>query len=534
MSERNLEPGETLPSVADAFPDYGSASVLSLTIVFHPQLSRIGESARLTAQAMSGKRALVLGRNSLNFARAGLDASPALPLQDHYISRRALEFEECSIGGATSVKLRRAQGASRCRVDGQELQSDVELSAQQLQVGVAIYLAHTVVLMLRYQPPCVTFESEPVALRGSSSYINILRRQVVQAAACDLDVLVRGETGTGKELVAEAVHTMSARATAPLITVNMAAIPESLAAASLFGAARGAYTGADRATQGYFQQAQGGSLFLDEIGEASLELQPQLLRAIQQREVQRVGGPVQSVDVRIISATDAQLDGTQCDFKSALRHRLGAIEIVLQPLREHPEDIGELLLHFLRQSLASLSRKVLLPNENSEPIEIAACAGIFYQLTRYKWPGNVRQLANFAAQIALDSEEQLTLPRSIQRDLEGADPLIESPRALVGAGTAAATVRGSIHAVDEQTFDAAMRSHNHEVRSVAEALGVSHQAVYRRIREMPQYRLAADISDEELRRAMRASDGCPNGAALMLCVSSNSLKVRLRSLPALG
>lgn len=530
MSERNEETGKTLPSVADALPDYGGASVLSLTIVFHPQLSRIGESVRLTAQALEAKRVLVLGRNSLNFSRAGADASPTLPLQDHYISRRALEFEACWIDGAMGVKLRRAQEASRCRVGGQDLQSDVELSAQQLQVGVVIYLAHTVVLMLRYQPLCVTFESEPVALRGSSGYINTLRRQVVQAAGCDLDVLVRGETGTGKELVAEAVHTLSTRAAAPLITVNMAAIPESLAAASLFGAARGAYTGADRATQGYFQQAHGGSLFLDEIGEAPLELQPQLLRAIQQREVQRVGGPVQRVDVRIISATDAQLDDAQCDFKSALRHRLGAVEIVLQPLREHPEDIGELLLHFLRQSLTSLSREILLPHENSDPIEVAACAGLFYQLARYKWPGNVRQLANFAAQIALRSEEQLTLPGSVQRDLEGSPPVIAITRAVAAAG---ASVRGSIHAVDEQTFDAAMHSNNHEVRAVAEALGVSHQAVYRRIQETPKYRLAADISDEELRRAMHASEGCPSGAALMLCVSRTSLKARLRSLPAL-
>ena len=198
-----------------------------------------------------------------------------------------------------------------------------------------------------------------------------------------------------------------------MVSVNMAAIPSELAAAALFGSSRGAFTGADRTTLGYFEQAQGGSLFLDEIGEASLEVQPLLLRALQQREIQVVGGVIRRIDVRVISATDAALDAVGCDFKAALRHRLGAFEIVLPPLREHPEDIGELLLYFLQGSAAEAQRSEVLPHAQSPERDIAAWAILFFRFVSYSWPGNVRELANFAQQIILASEKNLTLNENV-------------------------------------------------------------------------------------------------------------------------
>ncbi len=130
-----------------------------------------------------------------------------------------------------------------------------------------------------------------------------------------------------------------------------------------------------------------------------------MLRALQQREIQAVGGAIRRVDVRVISATDAVLEGESCDFKAALRHRLGACEIVLPPLREHPEDIGELLLYFLRRSAAEIGRTALLPHAQSPATDIAAWAVLFFSFLCYRWPGNVRELANFAQQVVLASEQ---------------------------------------------------------------------------------------------------------------------------------
>ena len=164
------------------------------------------------------------------------------------------------------------------------------------------------------------------------SFVAVLKKKVPL-------VLTQGDTSYPLELSWTALPEGGAKA--------LCSLPTDLAPAALFGSARGAFTGADKAAPGYFDQAQGGSLFLDEIGDTSADVQPLLLRALQQREIQAVGGPIRRVDVRVISATDAALEGVGCDFKAALRHRLGAIEILLPPLREHPEDVGELLLHFL-------------------------------------------------------------------------------------------------------------------------------------------------------------------------------------------
>ena len=533
MSE-NFDQDNTLPSVAVALPGYGDEPVLTLTIVFHPQLSRIGQSAVLSASPAGAPAgaAVVLGRNSLLFAHRGDPVER--PLQDQYISRRALEFEF----SGNNLILRRQEDASRSLINGCELQSEITLSPAQLETGAAILLAHTVVLMLRYTERAGNSGAQPPAnatLLGSSGYMCALRRQIAQAAGSDLDVLIRGETGTGKELVASAIHSGSQPGKAPLVTVNMAAIPPALAAASLFGAARGAYTGADRATQGYFQQARGGTLFLDEIGEAPAEVQPQLLRALQQRELQCVGGPVQKVELRVIAATDAELEGEGCDFKSALRHRLGAFAIDLQPLRNHPEDIGELLMHFLQHALLSVNRAHLLPAADSDPVLVAGWASLFYRLVSFSWPGNVRQLENFAAQIALASEEHLVLPCAVGQALdsgmdeqsgEEADADTSFPP---GERVARPTFR-AMQSVDEEAFDHAMLFNQYEVSAVAKYLGVSRPAVYRRIDASPRYRLASEIPEPELRQVMQDCDGNPVDAALRLRVSLVSLRLRIRPL----
>ena len=302
----------------------------------------------------------------------------------------------------------------------------------------------------------------------------------------------------------------------------MAAIPSDLAASALFGSARGAFTGASQTVAGYFEQAQGGTLFLDEIGDAAIEVQPQLLRALQEREIQAVGGPIRQVDVRIISATDAALDSQSGDFKAALRHRLGACEILLPPLRQHPEDIGELLLYFLRNSALDAGRTDLLPDVQSAAPDVAAWAMLFLAFLSYQWPGNVRELANYAQQVVLASERTPVMNDILRSAMLAPD----SPSSFSGR-----VKRRKMQDVDKETFNRAMDANDFEVARVAQQLTVSRAAVYRRIEASPRYRLASEIPQQELQQLMMEEAGDSVSVARQLRVSLNSLRNRLRKLP---
>ncbi|MFB6354956.1 MAG: sigma-54-dependent transcriptional regulator, partial [bacterium] len=187
-------------------------------------------------------------------------------------------------------------------------------------------------------------------LIGDSSSMKELRDLIKKVAGERLGVLIQGETGTGKELVAREIHALSNRGDAPFMTVNCAAIPENLLESELFGHEKGAFTGADERRKGKMELADGGTLFLDEIGELPLDLQPKLLRSLEQEEFTRVGGEFpQQVDVRFISATNRDLEKKieEEDFRKDLYYRLNTLEIHTPPLRDHPEDIPMLVDHFL-------------------------------------------------------------------------------------------------------------------------------------------------------------------------------------------
>tara|TARA_R110001599_G_scaffold65838_2_gene185878 strand:- start:125715 stop:127286 length:1572 start_codon:yes stop_codon:yes gene_type:complete len=490
---------------------------LVLTIVFHPDTSRIGE--RVVIPALAASQSWVLGRRSPAFCRDG--GAAATPLGEGHVSRQAISLS----GRVDGLLVRRLPDSSRCRIAGRELRQTVELSRQQLREGVRVLLGHSVVLLLRLAPEMPSDKATPALheLLGSSAYMAGLRKQVIRLGSSGLDVLIRGETGTGKELVAAAIHSASHRSKRTMVRINMAAIPAGLAAATLFGSARGAFTGATRAREGYFTQAQGGTLFLDEIGDTPAEVQPQLLRALQQREIQLVGGAIQKVDVRIISATDGLLESESCDFKAALRHRLGEGEIHLLPLREHPEDIGELLLHFLITRAEQLVCVDLLPGERSSAREIAAWAALFHTFVGYRWPGNVRELANFSGQVLVASAEELTLPDTIKLAVSQADTA-----SAAESGSALSAPRRSIREIDEQEFDSILRESDYEVANVARQLGVSRQAVYRRMGESPRHRLAGQVPGQELEKALAQHAGDARAAALDLKVSASGLRSRLR------
>lgn len=499
---------QTLPPAA-ALPGASRAErQLLLTVIFHPDLSRIGQVAVVPGNV--GREPWVLGRSGPDFAGCG---RPAAPLEDRHVSRHALEFEY----GGTSVRLRRAHGSSRCQLGSGELFDTIELDDQTLQQGVPLLLSHSVVLMLRFASGRRCDSEEDETLIGSSCAMAALREQIAHVAQTDDDVLIRGETGSGKEVVAAALHAQSARAARPMVSVNMAAIPAELAPAALFGSARGAFTGAEQASPGYFREAAGGTLFLDEIGEAASAVQPLLLRALQQREIQSVGGPIERIDLRVISATDAALT-QDSGFKSALRHRLAAQEITVPPLRQHPEDIGQLLLFFLsRAERASPS-----PHVDMEEHCVAAWAHIFFLCARYPWPGNVRELCNIARQVMLSNE--------------GRPRLTDSASALLmtgGAGHSGSSCRARrprMRDISDAEFERSMLDNAFEIQAVARDLQVSRTSVYRRIEHSKKYQLATDVSATSLRAALAAADGCIDRAALGLCVSATSLRSRARKL----
>src|SRR5579883_1702147 len=211
-------------------------------------------------------------------------------------------------------------------------------------------------------------------------------------------VLIIGETGTGKELVARAIHQLSPRAKQPLVTVNCAAIPEALLESELFGYARGAFTGASQSRLGRIHSAHGGTLFLDEIGELPLSIQAKLLRFLQEGEVQRLGSPdIVRVDVRVIAATNADLTHliSENRFREDLYYRLTVFPIVVSPLRERPEDIPALSQHFLQ----------LFCQESGVPLKRLTPAAL-RMLEKHAWPGNIRELRHTIERAFILSADQ--------------------------------------------------------------------------------------------------------------------------------
>jgi two-component system response regulator AtoC len=252
---------------------------------------------------------------------------------------------------------------------------------------------------------------------GASRPMRRLLEATGRVATRDVTVLVRGETGTGKEFVAELLHAQSARAKKPLVRFNCAALPAELADAELFGHARGAFTGAQGARPGFFAQADGGTLILDEVGELPAAVQAKLLRALQEGEIQPVGsGRIDKVDVRVVAATNRDLaaDVKAGSFREDLYYRLAVVELVVPPLRDRKDDIPALAEEFARRygDRFGLGTIVL------EPALIDA-------LVRTDWPGNVRQLENAIARLAALSTGGVISVADFRATESGGAPLIE-------------------------------------------------------------------------------------------------------------
>lgn len=243
---------------------------------------------------------------------------------------------------------------------------------------------------------------KPYGIVGNSKPLQKVFNLIAKAAAMSGNVLISGESGTGKELVARAIHYGSDRASAPFVPVNCTAIPESLLESELFGHVKGAFTGANVSRTGFFQMADGGTVFLDEIGDASQSLQAKLLRAIQNKEITRVGSShATKVNTRIVAATHRDLNRLirKNQFREDLFYRLSVLDIHIPPLREHAEDIPLLIGHFT----ASFCREM-----NRQPVGYSDKA--IEAMTNYGWPGNVRELENLIQKlIAIAESDTITV-----------------------------------------------------------------------------------------------------------------------------
>ena len=302
---------------------------------------------------------------------------------------------------------------------------------------------------------------------GSSEVIRRLKEQIAIAAPTNGWVLITGENGTGKELVARQIHLQSRRAERPFVEVNCAAIPEELIESELFGHEKGAYTGAIAQKRGKFELAHTGTIFLDEIADMSLKTQAKILRILQEHKFERVGGTeTMEVDVRVIAATNKSLEKeiSAGRFREDLYYRLAVIPFHVAPLRERPEDIPILVHAFVREFCAEAGTK----EKSIQPRAMA-------QLQSYAWPGNVRELRNLVERLVLMTPG----PRIASEDLPDA---IRSGGDAGRAGSETGSLDRARRAFEREYLLARLREHGWNISRTAEAIGIARESLSRKVR----------------------------------------------------
>lgn len=483
---------------------------LRLTIALHPDLRRIGDRFEVDDD---DDLTLALSRSAPEF-RAPLGRSVG-PLADPHLSRAPLRLVRRRGG----VVVARAGSKTALRVGAATDAETLHIDDAALQRGVALTLAERVILLLQ-RIPVVDEDLPKYGLVGESAAIHRVRREIAAVAGLHMPVLIRGESGAGKELVARAIHTASPRAARPYVSINMAALPPSIAAAELFGHARGSFTGAVQARDGYFREANGGTIFLDEVSEASLEVQAALLRVLETGEVQAIGGgAARRVDVRVLAATDAHLEPMMAagTFRPALFHRLAAYELAVTPLRERREDIARLFAHFLEGELRRAGRAELF-----ERIAVNSAAWVpptlIEALLASAWPGNVRELSNVSRRVAAVLHADADIHE-----------LIDGLRGAPIDGVSAAEEAPSPAHFSDAALLAALEDNAWNISATARTLGLSRTTLYARIRRASEIGIAKDLTRAHLAE-LRARHGDDLEAmAAEARVSVRALQLRLQA-----
>ncbi|HLV23027.1 MAG TPA: sigma-54 dependent transcriptional regulator [Polyangiaceae bacterium] len=308
-------------------------------------------------------------------------------------------------------------------------------------------------------------------LLGESAPMLKLRDQVARAARSQASVLLTGERGTGKELVARAIHRASPRASGPLEKLNCAAVPAELIESELFGHEAGAFTGATKQRRGKFERAHGGTLFLDEVGDMPLGMQAKLLRVLQEREIERVGGnETLKVDVRVVAATNKDLTAATAggQFRADLFDRLNVLPLELPPLRARRDDIPLLARHFL----------ALLAKLNDRPgVELTAEA--IEALTRHSYPGNVRELRNLIERLVILSPDEHISANDVSSAL---GPAASSPTA--GLYRPGVPFRVLTEEAERTILEEAIQHHGGQMAATARALGLERSHLYKKSRAL--------------------------------------------------
>jgi DNA-binding NtrC family response regulator len=303
-----------------------------------------------------------------------------------------------------------------------------------------------------------------------------------KAAPTSARVLVTGERGTGKELVARAIHELSKRKDGPFVKVNCAAIPAELIESELFGHEKGSFTGATRERHGKFEQAHGGTLFLDEIGDMTPAAQAKVLRVLQENEIERVGGSETiAVDVRVVAATNKDLreDMQKGRFRPDLYDRLNVVPIEVPPLRERKEDIPALVEHFLAQMSAQNGRRGLTVAQPALSL-----------LMQHDWPGNVRELRNTVERLIIFASGQ----RIVEDDVHAALPGV---RPVQGRYQRGASLRDHLLVVEREIVLAALEANAHHVANTARELGLERSHLYKKMRALGIDHRSSDEDPDE-------------------------------------
>ncbi len=364
---------------------------------------------------------------------------------------------------------------------------------------------------------------EQLNIIGKSEKIREVVELIISVAPTNISVLITGESGVGKEVVAKAIHQLSPRRDKPMVSVNCGAIPEGLLESELFGHERGAFTGAIATKKGYFELADGGTIFLDEIGEMPLHTQVKLLRVLETGEFMRVGsGELRQVDVRVLAATNRDLNEMvqKNKFRKDLYYRLKAVTIEVPPLRERKEDIPMLLEHFVQQAIQN--NRIEFKGFTPDALKV---------IMEYDWPGNVRELKNFVESIVVLSAGKMVDGQMVREHLKHYEDVEEIPQALP------IPMHKSAEQAERELIYKALLSLGVEIREMRQLLESINNRLNHPVREREIEDI--DIQDDEvvpieemekqmIRKALLKFHGNKRKAANALQISERTLYRKLK------
>ncbi|TAK10110.1 MAG: FHA domain-containing protein [Candidatus Manganitrophaceae bacterium] len=422
---------------------------LDLPAAARPKEAKVRCQIMIVAGPDQGK-VFPFSEGVLRIGRAGRND---VVLSDPSVSSLHLEIEATP----STIQVRDLGSTNGTRINGQRIQSSIAEIGSEIQIGQT---------RLKIQPEEPTEPIAPPALGrliGQSPKMQEVFRMIQRGAKGEVAVLVQAETGCGKELVAQEIHRLSPRAQGPFITLDCSAIPKELIESELFGHEKGAFTTAISQRKGAFELARGGTVFLDEIGELPIEMQPKLLRVLEERTFKRVGGnEVLRSDFRIIAATNRWLDQEVLAgrFRQDLYFRLYVLPIFLPPLRERKEDIPLLVEHFLRGKSIQVS---------PEAIE---------KMTAHAWPGNVRELRNVIERAVVMMEGNTLRPEDLLF-LQASD---RAGQPMSWEEQKASPPTGSLEEIEKQVIQRTLKAHRGDKKAAAQVLGIALSTLYEKLK----------------------------------------------------